>query len=175
MLSKSQLKSYKNLISYIDPNGLALQEVDSFTNIIQSFNNYKNYFYKLFKWLTPKQLISLWSLFDKFELKDHALSSIKDLSSGQKQRFAIIQAIFRKFDLLLADEPTSNLDINSTKKVFDTFLDLKENNKTVVVAIHDLEAAFNYCDKIYAIKDGQVQQVFYKDNYQKQELEKYFD
>jgi len=77
------------------------------------------------------------------------------LSGGQQQRVAIARAIVGKPVVLLADEPTGNLDRASAKVVIETFLNLNKAGHTVVVVTHDPEVA-NCMEKIYVIRDGEI-------------------
>jgi putative ABC transport system ATP-binding protein len=77
------------------------------------------------------------------------------LSGGQQQRVAIARAIVGKPLIVLADEPTGNLDRASAKVVVETFLNLNKAGHTVVVVTHDPEVA-NCMEKIYVIRDGEI-------------------
>jgi putative ABC transport system ATP-binding protein len=77
------------------------------------------------------------------------------LSGGQQQRVAIARAIVGKPVVLLADEPTGNLDRASARVVVETFLNLNKVGHTVVVVTHDPEVA-NCMEKIYVIRDGEI-------------------
>ncbi|MEM3602470.1 MAG: ABC transporter ATP-binding protein, partial [Candidatus Bathyarchaeia archaeon] len=77
------------------------------------------------------------------------------LSGGQQQRVAIARAIVGKPVIVLADEPTGNLDRASAKVVVETFLNLNKAGHTVVVVTHDPEVA-NCMEKIYVIRDGEI-------------------
>ncbi len=77
------------------------------------------------------------------------------LSGGQQQRVAIARAIVTKPTLILADEPTGNLDRKSSKQVVKTFIDLNSMGQTIVVVTHDPEVA-NCTRKILIIRDGKI-------------------
>ncbi len=77
------------------------------------------------------------------------------LSGGQQQRVAIARAIITRPSIILADEPTGNLDRKSSKKVMETFTKLNEGGQTIVVVTHDPEVA-NCAQKIYRISDGRI-------------------
>lgn len=77
------------------------------------------------------------------------------LSGGQQQRVAIARAIVGGPLVLLADEPTGNLDRASAKVVVETFLKLNEEGRSVVVVTHDPEIA-NCMERIYVIRDGMI-------------------
>ncbi|MEM1644658.1 MAG: ABC transporter ATP-binding protein [Ignisphaera sp.] len=75
------------------------------------------------------------------------------LSGGQQQRVAIARAIVGDPEIILADEPTGNLDRASAKVVIQTFMELNRGGKSIVVVTHDPEVA-NCTSKIYVIRDG---------------------
>ncbi|MGC8678847.1 MAG: ABC transporter ATP-binding protein [Fervidicoccaceae archaeon] len=77
------------------------------------------------------------------------------LSGGQQQRVAIARALVTSPKVILADEPTGNLDRNSGKLVMEEFLKLNEAGQTVVIVTHDPEIA-NCTKKIIYIKNGQI-------------------
>lgn len=77
------------------------------------------------------------------------------LSGGQQQRVAIARAIVGKPLMILADEPTGNLDRASAKVVIETFLNLNKEGHSIAVVTHDPEVA-NCMEKIYVIRDGRI-------------------
>lgn len=77
------------------------------------------------------------------------------LSGGQQQRVAIARAIVTEPKLILADEPTGNLDRASSRIVVETFNKLNKNGQTIVVVTHDPEIA-NCTKKIYILRDGLI-------------------
>ena len=80
----------------------------------------------------------------------------KMLSGGEKQRVAISRALINNPDLILADEPTGNLDSKSGKIVIDALNKIsKEYHKTIVMVTHDPQMA-SYCDRIILLKDGKI-------------------
>lgn len=77
------------------------------------------------------------------------------LSGGQQQRVAIARAIVGRPTVILADEPTGNLDRMSAKIVIKTLLELNKEGHTIVIVTHDPEVA-NCTQKIYVIRDGTI-------------------
>ncbi|WP_456342357.1 ABC transporter ATP-binding protein [Thermovibrio sp.] len=80
-----------------------------------------------------------------------------ELSGGQKQRVAIARALINSPEVILADEPTGQLDSASGKAVMETFKELHSEGKTVIVVTHD-PAVASYADRVIKIKDGKVEE-----------------
>lgn len=80
------------------------------------------------------------------------------LSGGQQQRVAIARAMVTSPSIILADEPTGNLDRASAKVVINTFLELNKAGQTIVIVTHDPEVA-NCTNRIYMIRDGMIVEV----------------
>ena len=76
-----------------------------------------------------------------------------DLSGGEQQRVAIARALISETDLILADEPTGNLDYLTSKEIFNYFIKLKKMNKTILFATHNRELA-NRADYRLSISNG---------------------
>lgn len=76
-----------------------------------------------------------------------------ELSGGQKQRVAIARALIKEPDIILADEPTGNLDSATSEQIFNLLKDLSKE-KLVLVVSHDAESAKKYADRIVEFKDG---------------------
>ena len=81
-----------------------------------------------------------------------------ELSGGEQQRVAIARAIIARTNLILADEPTGNLDFKTTKEIFSLFLKLKKLNKTIIFATHNRELA-NRADYKLFISNGDIKRV----------------
>lgn len=80
---------------------------------------------------------------------------VKNLSGGQKQRVAIARALIKDPELILADEPTGNLDSKTTKVIFDILKNISKD-KLVVVISHDIASAEKYADRIIYLSDGKI-------------------
>lgn len=77
------------------------------------------------------------------------------LSGGQMQRVAIARALVNNPSIILADEPTGNLDQKTGKIVMSTFISLFQQGKTIILITHDLNIA-SYASRIINIRDGQI-------------------
>ena len=94
-------------------------------------------------------------IIDAVELTDKKFSYVKNLSGGQKQRVAIARALIKKPKLILADEPTGNLDSRTAKNIFE-YLKNAAESCLVVVITHDMPSANEYADRIIEIADGEI-------------------
>jgi putative ABC transport system ATP-binding protein len=77
------------------------------------------------------------------------------LSGGQQQRIAIARALVNKPELVLADEPTGNLDTRTSIEIMGLFQALNESGITVVMVTHELDIAA-YCKRVVVMRDGQI-------------------
>ena len=98
------------------------------------------------------------SLLELVGLGDKALAYPAQLSGGQQQRVAIARAIVTRPSLILADEPTGNLDSKTTVEIMDIFHELHDAGNTIVLITHDDDVA-RQASRIVRIKDGQLTEV----------------
>ncbi len=92
---------------------------------------------------------------DRVDLADRADHRPMELSGGQQQRVAIARALVTEPDLLLADEPTGNLDSASTADVLDLLGDLHDSGRTIVLITHEPDVATR-AGRVVRISDGRV-------------------
>lgn len=95
-------------------------------------------------------------LLKKIGLEDRYNHYPKELSGGEQQRVAIARALANDPDIIIADEPTGNLDKKNEKSIFEQFVKLaKEDNKCIIVVSHN-EQIKEYADKVLILKDGEL-------------------
>ena len=93
---------------------------------------------------------------EEFGLKDRENSSPAQLSGGQQQRVAIARALINRPDLLLADEPTGNLDTRTSHDIMRTLRGLnRQQGVTIVVVTHEPDIA-DYADRLITMRDGKI-------------------
>ena len=90
-----------------------------------------------------------------FNLKSRQNHYPDELSGGEQQRVAIARALISETDLILADEPTGNLDYKTSQEIFSYFLKLKKLNKTIIFATHNRDLA-NKADYKLSISNGNI-------------------
>ena len=89
------------------------------------------------------------------DLEDFSKRKTNELSGGQKQRVAIARALIKNPEIILADEPTGNLDTETSEQIWNILKKLSKD-KLVIVVSHDAESAQKYADRIIQIKDGSI-------------------
>ena len=82
--------------------------------------------------------------------------SVGDLSGGERQRVVLARALAQQTPTLLLDEPTASLDINHGVRTLSMARDLAVEGKTVLAAIHDLDLAARFCDRLALVADGEL-------------------
>ena len=103
-------------------------------------------------------------LSEKLDLTQILHKRPNEISGGQAQRTAIARALIHEPMLILADEPTGNLDSNASREVLELLSKMnKENNATILMVTHDPIAA-SYCDRVIFIKDGEFFNEIYSDD-----------
>lgn len=91
---------------------------------------------------------------DRLQLTSFLSKRPDELSGGQAQRTAIGRALIHKPKIILADEPTGNLDSKSAKNVLELLKSVNETEKTTIIMVTHDPIAASYCDRVLFIKDG---------------------
>lgn len=95
------------------------------------------------------------AILDKVGLSQYINKKITQLSGGQKQRVAIARALVKDSDIILADEPTGNLDETNSREIFEMLREIAKTRLVIVVS-HSQKFAQEYAQRIITLKDGQV-------------------
>lgn len=89
------------------------------------------------------------------DLKERMLNKSNELSGGQKQRVAIARALINNPSIILADEPTGNLDSKTGQEIIKKFIELNKSGKTIILVTHDNDLA-KIAKEVFTIKDGEI-------------------
>jgi putative ABC transport system ATP-binding protein len=96
-------------------------------------------------------------LLERVGLKDRATHRPSELSGGEQQRVAIARALSNRPRILLADEPTGNLDSTRSEELLGLLREMVERDQlTILMVTHDKELAANFADRIIMMKDGEI-------------------
>ena len=95
------------------------------------------------------------SLLDQVDIKEQADKLPSALSGGQQQRVAIARALANDPPIIIADEPTGNLDSQTATSIFELFAGLTRAGKTVIIVTHERDFS-NYFENVIAIADGVI-------------------
>ena len=105
-----------------------------------------------------KSYLKAKSILNDFNLSNRSGHFPDELSGGEQQRVAIARALISATDLILADEPTGNLDFKTSLEIFSYFLKLKKLKKTIIFATHNRELA-NKADYKLSISNGDIKRL----------------
>jgi len=149
-------------------NGISIQENINIDKLRNKSIGFVFQFHNLISELTLEENVSLpkmiakeqldkdelIELFEYFDLKDRMNSFPNDLSGGEKQRVAVMRAVINNPSIIIADEPTGNLDKENALKMMSLFQKLNTEKKlTIIIATHD-EDVFNIGHNKYQLVDG---------------------
>lgn len=98
-------------------------------------------------------------LFDIFGVTPYRHTKIGDLSTGMKQKLAIVVSLIHDPNVIIFDEPTNGLDIITAKAVMDYLTELKKQGKTVIISTHMMHVAEKLCDRIAIIMEGEIKAI----------------
>ncbi|MBF7064710.1 ABC transporter ATP-binding protein [Aliarcobacter butzleri] len=161
-LLSTLLKQTSGQLFFEGKNYKDIEDIDSFrrTNIGFIFQ-----FHYLINYLTVKENIKLakekatqeeiYNLLKILKIENLIDKCPNEISGGQKQRVAIARALINRPKVIIADEPTGNLDSKNSLNVFEIFKKLSEGGTTIIVATHDKDLA-KFANKIYEVKDGKI-------------------
>lgn len=90
------------------------------------------------------------------DLEDRINEKVENLSGGEQQRVSIARALIGDPDIILADEPTGNLDYERGQEVLDYLKKISLNGKSIILVTHSKEDAYKYSDIIYEITNGKI-------------------
>ena len=110
----------------------------------------------------------------EFHLESLAMRSIDEISGGERQRVYIARAMAQQPEILLLDEPTSNLDIKYQFEIMELLKKVCRKEVTVIMAIHDLNLAIRYADQFILLKEGEILAMGNRDIITEKNLEKLY-
>lgn len=95
-------------------------------------------------------------LLDKVNLRDKAKAKFKELSGGQKQRFSIATTLINQPRIIFLDEPTTGLDPQARRNLWDLIRNIRNQGTTVIITTHYMDEAEVLCDRVAIIDSGKI-------------------
>jgi ABC-2 type transport system ATP-binding protein len=102
------------------------------------------------------QPVDAMALLDKVNLRDKAKAKFKELSGGQKQRFSIATTLINKPKIIFLDEPTTGLDPQARRNLWDLVQDIRNGGTTVIITTHYMDEAEVLCDRVAIVDSGKI-------------------
>ena len=157
----------KNPIKAKEILGIQLQESEYFDhlNVCEILMLFGSFYEKT---VNPKDLL------DRVELSSKGKSLVKQLSGGQKQRLSIALTLVNDPKILFLDEPTTGLDPQARRIMWEFIKNLQNENKTVILTTHYMEEAETLCNRVAIMDEGKILTINSPDNLIKKLLKKGF-
>lgn len=109
----------------------------------------------MFAGLYNKKIVPL-DILDSVTLRDKAKAKYKQLSGGQKQRFSIAVTLINRPKIIFLDEPTTGLDPQARRNLWDLIRDIRQRGTTVIITTHYMDEAEILCDRVAIIDAGNI-------------------
>ena len=102
------------------------------------------------------EIVDPLALLDTVNLRDKAKAKFKELSGGQKQRFSIATTLINKPKIIFLDEPTTGLDPQARRNLWELIRDIRNQGTTVIITTHYMDEAEVLCDRVAIIDSGKI-------------------
>ena len=102
------------------------------------------------------QPVNVKELLELVNLNDKAKSKYKELSGGQKQRFSIATTLINQPKIIFLDEPTTGLDPQARRNLWQLIKDIREKGTTVIITTHYMDEAEQLCDRVAIMDEGKI-------------------
>jgi lipooligosaccharide transport system ATP-binding protein len=134
--------------------GVATQDdtLDRDLTVFENLIVYSRYFD------TPKAVAKkrIDDLLDRFDLKEKIDTNVDDLSGGMRRKLIVARALINDPSILVLDEPTTGLDPQARRQIWDMVIRLKSEGKTIILTTHYMEEAQELCDRIAVMFNGRI-------------------
>ncbi|MCF0217440.1 MAG: ATP-binding cassette domain-containing protein [Malacoplasma sp.] len=152
-----KFKWFRKNIGIISQKSTLIQEISVYDNLKFVMAQRNNFLFKFFNIINKKQKQEIYDLLLSLKIIDKVFYKVSDLSGGEAQRVEIAKLFIRKPKIILADEPTSSLDLSNSKNIIAMLKKLTvELNAVGIVIIHNIELLKNEIDNVIALKDKKI-------------------
>ena len=145
----------KDSSAFVHQHYALVPQLSVFHNVYAGRLDYQSTLYNLLTLIKPQKddLARIEPILESLGMRDYIFKRVGALSGGQQQRTAIARAMYRKGDILFADEPISSIDPHQAGTVLKLIID---TTKTVVMSLHSVHLALEYAHRIIGLRLGRV-------------------
>jgi phosphonate transport system ATP-binding protein len=156
-LSESDLRILRTQIGMIFQEFALIERLDVLTNVLVGRLGRAALLPSLVRIFPRKDVELARSALAEVGLAGYEQRLVRQLSGGQKQRVGIARALVQQPNLILADEPTANLDVRTTNEILNLIAAVADQrHAAVILCLHDVRAARSVCTRIIALREGRV-------------------
>lgn len=156
-LKRKEVKKYRQNIGIISQKTTLIEDLSVYDNLRYVMSEKNNLFFKLTNIIYKNQKEEIFDILKKLDILEKAFYKVRDLSGGEAQRVEIAKLFIRKPKIVLADEPTSNLDQSNSFNIIEMLKELSNKQESVVIVnIHDVNLLQNNIDRVIGIKDKKI-------------------
>ena len=151
------LRKIRSSVGMIFQNYNLVESLSVFENVLHGCLGKMGFWRGMLGWYTKEECKKAYELIDAVGLSSMPYRACVNLSGGQKQRVGIARALMAEPVLILADEPTSSLDVASSNLILELLKKIcKEKGIAAIISLHQIELAKKFSDRIIALKDGKI-------------------
>jgi len=154
-VNPSQINEVRKNVGFLFQGGGLVEQLSCLDNVLCGCLGDLNTWESLWGFPKRDRRIAM-QLLQKMGLQEQIYQKARYLSGGQRQRVAIARTLIQSPHILLADEPTTGLDVSGIEQVMNSLQEIHRQGITVVVVLHDLALAAKYAQRAIILQEGQV-------------------
>jgi phosphonate transport system ATP-binding protein len=155
-LNRTQLHSLRSKIATVYQNFNVIPSLDVARNVFMGRAgkmSHASVVRAMFR-LTSKEEAEISEILATLGIEDKLYERCQELSGGQQQRVAVARAIYSRAEIILADEPVASVDPATARLILELFQSLNQQGKTVLLSLHQIDSALEYCTRLLAFDSG---------------------
>ncbi len=158
-INNKNLKRFRNNIGIVSQKPQLIETLNVYDNLKLEMSNKNKWYKKIFNIISYEQKKEIYEILKSLEMEEKAFTLISDLSGGEAQKIELAKLIIKRPKIVLADEPTSNLDLVNSQKILSIIKKIiVDNNAIGLINIHDISLLdLNLIDKVVGIKDSKIE------------------
>lgn len=155
--NKKDLKWYRKNIGLINQKNDLITNISLYENLKLEMSEKNKWLWKFFNLINKKQQQEIYKITKKLGIENKIFDLVSELSGGEAQRAQIAKLLIRNPKIILADEPTSNLDKKNSMIIIDSLKELAISNGSIVlINLHDTTLVNNKFNKVIGLKNQEI-------------------